>query len=73
MLRRLPKLLTFPVNPVLEESAEDYVDELVDGSGFPTYVDSIGSVSALELERSLFDCVSDVLLENQYRRFLNGS
>jgi len=30
-----------------EGAAEDYVDERVDGSGFPLYLDSMGSMSAL--------------------------
>ena len=51
-----------------EGAAEDYCDELVDGSGFP-YVDEVSSVSALnEPPEPIF---VDAVLEEQHRRFLN--
>ncbi len=55
-----------------EEASELYVDEVLDGSGRFRYLDSVGSVSALaEAEDSrVWD---DRLLQEQHRRFLNGS
>ena len=35
------------------------------------YLDKVGSVSALELERDI--TVPDDMIDQQYRRFLNGS
>ena len=35
------------------------------------YLDKVGSVSGLELERNI--TVSDALIDQQYRRFLDGS
>ena len=53
-----------------EKAAEDYVDEVVDGSGCRQYLDKVGSVSALiEPPEPIWD---DQLLENQYRRFFNA-
>jgi len=37
------------------------------------YLDRVGSVSALELERDLYAHVSDTQIDQQYRRFLNGN
>ena len=37
------------------------------------YLDKVGSVSGLELERDLYASISDVQIDQQYRRFLNGS
>ncbi len=55
-----------------EEASALYVDEVLDGDGRFQYLDSIGSVSGLvEVEGSrVWD---DQLLEEQHRRFLNGS
>ena len=55
-----------------EEASELYVDEVLDGSGRFSYLDSVGSVSALaEAEdHRVWDAP---LLEQQHRRFLNGS
>ena len=41
--------------------------------GVPEYIDRVGSVSGLELGRDLYAMVSDILIDEQYRRFLNGS
>jgi len=55
-----------------EEASELYVDEVLDGSGRFSYLDSTGSVSALvEVEESrVWD---ERLLEEQLRRIHNGS
>jgi len=55
-----------------EVASELYVDEVLDGQGRFSYLDSVGSVSALaEAEDSrVWD---DHLLIQQHRRFLNGS
>jgi len=55
-----------------ERASELFVDEVLDGSGRFLYLDSVGSVSALaEAEGSrVWD---GQLLEEQHRRFLNGS
>ena len=45
----------------------------VDGRSSSKYLDKVGSVSGLELERDLFVDVSEALMEEQYRRFANGS
>ena len=37
------------------------------------YLDSIGSVSGLELERDLFELPSDLDIDEQARRFHHGS
>ena len=37
------------------------------------YVDRVGSVSALDGDGDLFVDVPDALIDQQYRRFLNGS
>jgi len=54
-----------------ELAAEWYADEVLDGSGRLLYLDKVHSVSGpVEVEGShVWD---DQLLENQYRRFLNG-
>ena len=56
----------------LAEAAQRYSLEGLAPRGVHEYVDRVGSVSGLELERDLhvFD---DQLLDQQYRRFLNGS
>ena len=55
-----------------EVAAERYCDELVDGRGRPLYLDKVGSVSGLDADEDshVWD---DRLLDQQYRRFLNGS
>jgi len=45
----------------------------VDALPHSSYVDTVGSVSALELERDMYGFVSDAQIDQQYRRFLNGS
>ena len=37
------------------------------------YIDSKGSVSGLELERDLYEMISDSEIDEQARRFHNGS
>jgi len=37
------------------------------------YLDKVGSVSGLELERDLYRYTSDTFLDDQYRRVHNGS
>ena len=56
----------------LEEAAQRTSLEGLAPRGDSEYVDRVGSVSGLELERDLhvFD---DSLLDSQYRRFLHGS
>ncbi len=52
-----------------ERASELYVDEVLDGSGRVQYLDTEVSVSG-----PLLDPVWDArLIEDQYRRFLNGS
>ncbi len=41
--------------------------------GVSEYVDSMGSVSGLELERDLYEFISDSDIDEQERRFLHGS
>ncbi len=55
-----------------ELAAELYVDEVLDGRGRFQYLDSVSSVSGLvEVEEDhVWD---DRLLDQQHRRFLNGS
>ena len=45
----------------------------VDAMAAKRYLDRVGSVSGLELERDLYADVSDADIDNQHRRFLNGS
>jgi len=55
-----------------ELAAAQYCNEEVDGWGRLLYLDKVGSVSALvEVEESFV--WNDRLLDQQYRRFLNGS
>jgi len=44
----------------------------VDAMAVPLYLDKVGSVSGLELERD-YHVFDDQLLDQQYRRFHNGS
>ncbi len=37
------------------------------------YLDKVVSVSALDRDRDLYAHISDVEIDNQYQRFLNGS
>ena len=41
--------------------------------GVPEYVDSVGSVSGLELERDLYEFILDSDIDEQARRFHNGT
>ncbi len=50
-----------------------YVVDALDGMPAFGYVDSIGSVSGLELERDLFENIMDSDIDEQARRFHNGS
>ena len=55
----------------LEEAAQRTRQFLgVDGMDESPYLDKVGSVSGLELERDIL--VPDALIEQQYRRFLSG-
>jgi hypothetical protein len=45
----------------------------VDNMGPLHYLDSMGSVSGLELERDLYEFISDSDIDEQERRFHNGS
>ena len=55
----------------LAEAAQQTSLEGLAPRGVPEYVDRVGSVSGLELEREVH--VSDEIIDQQYRRFLNGS
>jgi len=72
MLRKLADILPGCGLPAdCEEASELYVDEVLDGSGRFSYLDSTVSMSALvEVEESrVWDAR---LLDQQHRRFLNG-
>ena len=57
----------------LGETAQRSLEGLeVDGMAAKQYLDKVGSVSGLELERDLYAHVSDTQIDQQYRRFLNG-
>ena len=60
----------------LEEAEQRSLEGLdvleVDRRHFRHYLDKVGSVSGLELERDLF-VHDDAYLDEQYRRFHNGS
>ncbi len=45
----------------------------VDPDGASPYLDKVGSVSGLGQGQDLFELVPEVLIEEQHRRFLNGS
>ena len=53
-----------------ELAAELYVDEVIDGSGRLLYVDKDVSMSALPDPDPIW---VDRVIEEQYRRFINGS
>ena len=64
-----------------EIAAELYVDEVIDGQGWPIaiapapgdrYLDKVSRVTALT-ETEIPHVWDDRILENQHRRFLNGS
>jgi len=55
-----------------EGASEMYVDEVVDGQGRLQYIDRVGSVSALPDGRTTL-WLPEHLLDEQHRRFLNGS
>ncbi len=44
----------------------------LDAMGINPYLDKVGSVSGLELERDLYEHVPEALLDQQHRRFHNG-
>jgi len=56
----------------LKEAEQRFSLEGLAPRGLPEYIDKVGSVSGLELERDLYADISDVLLDQQYRRFHNG-
>ena len=57
----------------LAEAAQREGDlDLLDGMGLIHYIDKVGSVSGLELERDLF-VHNDAYIDQQYRRFHSGS
>ena len=45
----------------------------VDGVASSQYLDRVGSVSGLQRQRDLFEDVDDALIDEQDRRFYNGS
>jgi len=45
----------------------------VDGVGVSRYLDKVGSVSGLELERDLYEMTLDSDIDEQARRFHHGS
>ncbi len=53
-----------------ELASELYVDEVLDGSGRIQYLDSMVSMSALPDPGPIW---VDRVIEEQYRRFINGS
>ncbi len=58
----------------LKEAAQRRLElDSLDGMDTRLYVDRVGSVSGLALAMELDFSLSDEDLENQYRRFLNGS
>ncbi len=58
----------------LEEAAQRELGLCgVDDMGVISYLDKVGSVSGLELERDLFADVPEAVIEEQHRRFHNGS
>ena len=58
----------------LEEAAQrERSLAALDAMGPNMHLDQVCSVSGLELERDLYAFVSDADIDNQHRRFLNGS
>jgi len=57
-----------PPGAAQREAALDALDDVTK----TFYLDKVGSVSGLELERD-FHVFDDVILDEQYRRFHNGS
>ena len=55
-----------------ERASELYVDEVLDGQGRRLYLDKDGSVSAM-VEVEEFHVFDDRIIDEQHRRFLNGS
>ncbi len=62
----------FQLSPEGLAQRRGYSSETVDMFDDVEYVDKVGSVSGLEQERNIF-VFDDGLLDQQYRRFLNGS
>jgi len=54
-----------------ELASELYVDGRVAGDGSPSYVDKVGSVSAVQRDETQL-WLGDELLEEQHRRFHNA-
>jgi len=57
----------------LREAAQRTSLEGLAPLGDPEYIDKVGSVSALDGDGDLYAWSSEAQIENQYRRFLNGS
>ena len=57
----------------LKEAAQQYSLEGLAPRGELGYLDKVGSVSGLELERDLYAFCHDSFIDEQYRRFHNGS
>ena len=58
----------------LQEAAQRRVDAAgLDAMGLPRYLDKVGSVSALAEADGQITFWDDQLIEEQHRRFLNGS
>ena len=58
----------------LEQAAQRSLEGLeVDAMEIPRYLDRHGSVSGLELERDLYEFISDSDIDEQERRFHHGS
>ncbi len=55
----------------LKEAAQQFSLEGLAPRVVREYVDKVGSVSGLELERDLYAGICDVEIDEQYRRFLN--
>ena len=69
----MEKPLTLASYLASERAADDYCNEVVDGSGRLQYLDSRVSVSGLRRDETFFAHVTDQLLLEQSERFHNGS
>ncbi len=57
----------------LEDAQRDHEGPELAGVVAKRYLDSMGSVSGLELERDLYENIMDSDIDEQARRFLHGS
>ena len=64
---------TFLTAKGLEEAAQRFSLEGLAPRGEVDYLDKVASVSALDEDEGCPDAWDDRLLDQQYRRFLNGS